>query len=89
MKRAFAVATAVAGVGFLLGAGAVAVFGMRAAPTPAAIEPVWSEAKWPFPIDEWGVGKAFACMPADCSVKVLMDVLTTLGTIVRFPLAPL
>ena len=72
MKRAFAVATAVAGVGFLLGA--VAVFGMRAAPTPAptpaAIEPVWTEAKWPFPIDEWGVGKAFVCLPADCGAKV-------------------
>jgi hypothetical protein len=83
MKRAFAIATAVAGVGFLLGAGAVAVFGMRAAPTPVAtpatIEPVWTEAKWPFPIDEWGVGKAFVCMPADCSVKVDLYVRPKIG----------
>jgi hypothetical protein len=69
MKRALAIATAVAGVGFLLG-GAVAVFGLWAGPTPAAIEPVWTEAKWPFPIDQWGIGKAFVCMPADCGVKV-------------------
>jgi len=28
--------------------------------TPAA-QPVWTEVKWPFPIDQWGTGRAFAC----------------------------
>jgi len=77
MKRAFAIATAVAGAGFLLGA--AAVFGPRAAPTPAAIEPVWTEANWPFPIDQWGVGKAFVCMPTDCGVKVDVYVRPKIG----------
>ena len=77
MKRAFAIATAMAGLGFLLGA--VAVFGLRAPATPTLIEPVWTEAKWPFPMDQWGIGKAFACMPADCGVKVDVYVRPKIG----------
>ena len=26
---------------------------------------VWSEVKWPFPLDQWGTGKAYRCLPAD------------------------
>jgi hypothetical protein len=77
MKRAFAVAIAVAGAGLLLGA--VAVSGLRTPATPAVIEPVWTEAKWPFPIDQWGIGKAFACMPADCGVKIDVYVRPKIG----------
>ena len=25
--------------------------------------PVWTEMQWPFPVDEWGKGKAFHCEP--------------------------
>jgi hypothetical protein len=32
--------------------------------------PVWAEAKWPFPIDQWGTGRAFACKAADCGTEV-------------------
>jgi len=39
-----------------------------AAPGPA--EPVWTEVKWPFLLDQWGVGKAYECRPADCGVKI-------------------
>ena len=37
--------------------------------TPAA-QPVWTEVKWPFPIDQWGTGRAFACKAADCGAEV-------------------
>jgi hypothetical protein len=33
-------------------------------------EPVWTEATWPFPIDQWGEGWAFQCKAADCGVDV-------------------
>jgi hypothetical protein len=32
--------------------------------------PVWNEVTWPFPIDQWGKGKAFRCKAADCGAEV-------------------
>jgi hypothetical protein len=32
--------------------------------------PVWTEAAWPFPIDQWGQGWACQCKAADCGVEV-------------------
>ena len=32
----------------------------------AIARPVWSEVRWPFPIDQWGTGRAFNCKAADC-----------------------
>jgi hypothetical protein len=32
--------------------------------------PVWSEVKWPFLLDEWGIGRAFRCRRADCGTEV-------------------
>ena len=26
--------------------------------------------RWPFPIDQWGTGRAFACKAADCGTEV-------------------
>jgi hypothetical protein len=51
-------------------AGSAAVLGVRAPPNPGAVEPAWAEAKWPFLQDQWGIGKAFVCQPADCGVKI-------------------
>jgi len=52
-------------------AGSAAVFALRAPPaTKATVEPVWSDAKWPFPQDQWDPGRAFVCMPADCGTKI-------------------
>jgi hypothetical protein len=68
MKAALACSFAVAVLGIV--ATLVGMSGMR---TPAAsdeVKPVWTEAKWPFPMDEWGVGKAFVCLPSDCGVRV-------------------
>jgi hypothetical protein len=68
MGKALAYAIALAGAGLM--AGSVAVFGVRAPTNPSTVEPVWSEVKWPFLLDQWGIGKAFTCQAADCGVKV-------------------
>jgi len=77
MKRALAIAIAIAGAGLLLGS--AAVLGLRAPASPEVIEPVWTETKWPFPIDQWGTGKAFVCAQADCGVKVNLYVRPKIG----------
>ncbi len=79
MSKALAFAVALAGAGLM--AGSVAVFGVRApAPVDAtAVAPVWNEVKWPFLLDQWGIGKAFTCLPADCGVKVDVYVRPKIG----------
>jgi hypothetical protein len=76
MKVAAAIAIAIVGASFV--AGSAAVFVPRGAVhhVPAVhqargpISAVWSEEKWPFLLDQWGVGKAFVCAPEDCGVKI-------------------
>lgn len=34
------------------------------------VQPTWTEFKWPFPVDQWGIGRAFVCRPAECGVEV-------------------
>lgn len=41
--------------------------------------PVWTEAKWPFPIDQWGMGRAFNCNPADCGTGVMIYLRAKVG----------
>ena len=41
--------------------------------------PVWNEVQWPFPIDQWGRGKAFRCKPADCGTEVRLYLRAKLG----------
>jgi hypothetical protein len=68
MKIAAAAAIATV-VGCIVGS--AAVFALRAPPASReTIEPVWSDAKWPFPQDQWNAGRAFVCMPADCGVEI-------------------
>jgi hypothetical protein len=78
MKRAALLALAIAGIGAV--AGSAAVFGVRApATTKGTIEPVFTEAKWPFLLDQWGIGKAFVCPPANCGVKVEVTIRPKIG----------
>ena len=65
----------VAAVVLVAGIGGYAVF--LAAKPPADTHrvssrdrPVWTEAAWPFPIDQWGEGWAFQCKAADCGIDV-------------------
>src|SRR5215470_7501250 len=46
---------------------------LLAAKPPAEMRgegPVWTEAAWPFPIDQWGQGWAYQCKAADCGIEV-------------------
>jgi hypothetical protein len=52
----------------------------KAAGDPSAARPVWTEVKWPFPIDQWGTGRAFACKAADCGAEVRLYLRAKLGS---------
>jgi hypothetical protein len=79
--RAFAIAAAVA---LIAAIGSYAAFlsippsgHANAVATPA--RPLWTEARWPFPIDQWGTGRAFACKAADCGTNVNFYLRAKLG----------
>jgi hypothetical protein len=40
---------------------------------------VWNEVAWPFPIDQWGKGKAFRCTAADCGTEVSVYIRPKIG----------
>ena len=46
----------------------------------SALRPVLSETQWPFPMDQWGRGKAFRCKPADCGTEVNIYLRAKLGS---------
>lgn len=52
----------------------------RVAGSGPAVQPVWTEVKWPFPIDQWGTGRAFACKAADCGAEVKLYLRAKLGS---------
>jgi hypothetical protein len=73
-------ALAVSGLAALaLMAGSADVFGLRVPSGTAVTAPAWSEIKWPFLMDQWGVGKAFVCQPADCGVRIEVMVRPKIG----------
>jgi hypothetical protein len=43
------------------------------------LQPNWTEIPWPFPIDQWGKGKAFVCKAADCGTEVTLYVRAKIG----------
>ena len=63
-------------------AGAYALLPERV-PAPAAVSsvphPVWQEVAWPFPMDQWGKGKAFRCKATDCGTEVNVYVRAKIG----------
>ena len=82
MKRTTVIAIVVGfGLGGLVGALAFFAWSMldsgRAVATPS--HPVWAEVQWPYPIDEWGKGRAFRCGRADCGVEVNLYIRAKIG----------
>jgi hypothetical protein len=43
------------------------------------VSPVWTEGRWPFPIDQWGTGRAYVCKAADCGSDVTLYLRAKLG----------
>jgi hypothetical protein len=41
--------------------------------------PLWIEVAWPFPMDQWGKGKAFRCSAEDCGAEVNLYVRAKIG----------
>ena len=39
----------------------------------------WTEVPWPFPMDQWGKGKAFTCNAADCGAPVTVYIRAKIG----------
>jgi hypothetical protein len=81
MKRAVAIA-AIAGFGL----GGLVAFAYYAWPSSlrerevaTPVHPVWTEAQWPFSVDEWGKGKAFRCEAANCGVEVNVYIRAKIG----------
>jgi hypothetical protein len=82
MKRITVIAAVAA---FALG-GLVGAFAFFASALPDRGEavappshPVWAEAQWPFAMDEWGKGKAFRCLAADCGAEVNLYIRAKIG----------
>src|SRR5471032_506979 len=80
MKRSAAIVAA-----FALG-GLVALLLYRAPGPPSAATvvaslhpPVWIETKWPFPMDQWGEGRAFQCKAADCGAELALYIRSKIG----------
>ena len=46
---------------------------------PAAKSAIWTEIKWPFPLDQWGTGRAFQCRAADCGGEISLYLRAKLG----------
>src|SRR5262244_2140134 len=78
-----------AGLALMLAAGlAGAIAVALLAPRPAYnvtgdasdAHPLWVETKWPFPMDQWGTGRAFACKAAECGGEVKLYLRAKLGS---------
>jgi len=41
--------------------------------------PLWSEERWPFPIDQWGTGQAFKCAADQCGSEVHLYLRAKIG----------
>ena len=72
------------GLAFVLlgAAGALALISQGSASDRAAAKtakPMWTEVQWPFPMDEWGQGKAFQCRAADCGVETNLYIRAKIG----------
>jgi hypothetical protein len=82
IKRRLAIAVATLAT-FAAAIGGFAIF-RGGAPADGQHHPgdpsAWIEVAWPFPVDQWGSGKAFRCKPADCGSEVSVYLRAKLGS---------
>jgi hypothetical protein len=69
------------GLGFALGSSLLAGSSMSAQDVSMGNTqgPLWSEERWPFPIDQWGTGQAFKCAADQCGSEVHLYLRTKIG----------
>lgn len=75
MLSRFAIVILLAALAF---AGGGALVASQTAP-PHASAPSFAEVKWPFPMDEWGLGQAYRCGPEDCGAEVTVYLRAKIG----------
>jgi hypothetical protein len=79
-KRFILALLAAATAGAVLGAGTMFAVWLKPAGAPSIVaNPSWTEVTWPFPIDQWGPGKAYHCAAADCGSDVGLYVRAKIG----------
>jgi hypothetical protein len=72
-------ALAIAAVLLVGSAGALVLSGRDAGDRVSAPQAMWSEVPWPFPMDQWGKGKAFVCKAAACGTDVTVYIRAKIG----------
>jgi hypothetical protein len=78
--RAFSIAAAIAVTAMIGGYAAfLAAQAPQALRVGSAHGPVWTEVKWPFPLDLWGPGGAFRCRAANCGSEVHLYLRAKIG----------
>jgi hypothetical protein len=78
-SRSIAIVVAFGAAGMVCALASLWLAGRGEAVVAVTPHPVWTEVAWPFPIDEWGKGKAFACHAADCGTEVNVYVRAKIG----------
>jgi len=73
------VAVAAFGLGGLVSAYALLSGRADPAGVTRVPHPVWQEVSWPFPLDQWGEGKAYQCKAADCGIEVNVYIRAKIG----------
>jgi hypothetical protein len=73
------------GCAIALALGVVCAFGIFAARRHSAGHsalsgPIWTEASWPFAVDQWGTGKAFQCARNKCGAEITLYLRAKLGS---------
>jgi hypothetical protein len=68
MNKAIPFVIAIVGLGAIPGSSSMFP-GVHPA-APVELRPAWTEFQWPFLLDQWGIGRAFVCKPADCGTEV-------------------
>src|SRR5215510_2432022 len=73
--------TILAAATFALGGlvGAAALLAGKPADHGGPLNPVFTEVQWPFPLDEWGKGKAYRCDAAHCGAEVNLYLRAKIG----------
>jgi len=75
MKKSLILAIALCSLGLAAGAAVVA----SKSAGPRTLTPNFREVAWPFPMDQWGLGHAYRCGPADCGIEVNVYVRAKIG----------
>jgi hypothetical protein len=75
--RAFTIASAITIVAVV--GGFAAFLADKALESPRVASPIWTEVRWPFPLDQWGPGRTFQCKAVDCGSEVNLYLRAKIG----------